>query len=362
MVAEELMNRLGITIPIIQAGMAGGPTTPELVAQVSKTGALGTFGAGYLPPDQIRDAIRKIRSMTDKPFAVNLLVYEYLDVQSDKVSKARQSVEPFRRHLGLGNAETMSKPIFTLEHQLQVILEEHVPIFSFTFGLLTEEQIHQLHQNGTVIIGTATTVQEACILESLHVDVIVAQGSEAGGHRGTFANSFESALIGTMSLVPQIKKSVTCPVIAAGGIMNGSQMAAALALGASGVQMGTAFLTVSEAGTNELHRQAILHSEDTSTVVTDVFSGKPARGIRNQFIEQMTNENSTVLPYPMQNGITREIRKEAAKQGQTNFMSLWAGQSSALARACTASDLVFQVLHEYHEALSRLTPIGVSEE
>ncbi len=362
MTVTQLCERLGISIPIIQAGMAGGPTTIDLVAAVSQTGALGTFGAGYLAPEKIRDAIKKIKLLTDKPFAVNLLNYEHREAKDEEVEVAALTLRSYRMELGLSSAHSASLPAFSFSDQLQVILEERIPIFSFTFGLLTEPQVKELHARDIVVIGTATTVGEAKILESLGVDMIVAQGYEAGGHRGSFAVPFESAMIGTLSLIPQVVHHVSCPVIAAGGIMEGGQMAAAFSLGASCVQMGTAFLTVTEAGTNELHKQAILNSRDTSTVVTNVFSGKPARGIQNEFIDQMTNQNSTVLPYPLQNALTRDIRKEAAKQGRTEWMSLWAGQSSSLARTCSAADLIHQVLAEYHRALAKLLPIPPLDE
>jgi nitronate monooxygenase len=350
----RLQECLRIQFPVIQAGMAGGPTTVELVAEVSRRGGLGTLGAGYMSPPQIREAIQKIRSMTDKPFAVNLLVFDNPLIDSSVLQTAAKALESYRFALGLPGFGGLQPIKDTFTERFQVILEERVPVFSFTFGLLDEKQIAALHERNIQIIGTATTVEEAVTLESLGVDVIVAQGSEAGGHRGTFAGSYESALVGTMSLIPQVVDRVTCPVVAAGGIVDGRQMAAAFALGASGVQMGTAFLTTMEAGTNEIHRQAILASKDTSTVVTNVFSGKPARGIRNAFIDQLTKGSTPIPAYPVQNALTRDIRKEAAKQGRAEWMSLWAGQSSGMAKPCTVAELVSGILEEYQAAISKL--------
>jgi nitronate monooxygenase len=351
---SRLEDCLGISIPVIQAGMAGGPTTIELVTEVSRHGGLGTLGAGYMSPSQIQEAIQRIRSMTDKPFAVNLLVFDNPLIDSSLLQAAAKVLEPYRSKLGLPSFAGLPPVKETFAERFQVVLEERVPIFSFTFGLLDHSQIASLHERNIRVMGTATTVEEAKTLESLDVDVIVAQGSEAGGHRGTFSGSYESALIGTMSLVPQVVDHVACPVVAAGGIADGRQMAAAIALGASGVQMGTAFLTTREAGTNDIHKQAILKSHDTSTVVTNAFSGKPARGIRNAFVDQLTKGSTPIPPYPVQNALTREIRKEAARLGKAEWMSLWAGQSSGMAKSCSVAELVSAILHEYQIAVSSL--------
>ncbi len=355
---NQLLESLNISIPIIQAGMAGGPTTIELVAQVSEHGGLGTLGAGYMSSEQIRDAIRKIREMTDKPFAVNLLIYEQpLTVDEDLLNAAAKTLDPYRCELGLPAFQGLEPAKCDFAQRFEVILEEKPPVFSFTFGLLNNSQIAALQERQIKTIGTATTVHEAKILEDLGVDVIVAQGSEAGGHRGTFDCSFEAALVGTMSLIPQIVDNVTRPVVAAGGIADGRQMAAALALGASGVQIGTAFLLTEEAGTSVVHRQAILASHDTSTVLTNVFSGKPARAIQNTFVNQMTKKDKPIPPYPIQNALTRDVRKEAAKHGKAEWMSLWAGQSSALARPCTAGELIQSILDGYHNTISKLADL-----
>jgi nitronate monooxygenase len=187
------------------------------------------------------------------------------------------------------------------------------------------------------------------------VDAIVTQGSEAGGHRSTFAGSFEAGLVGTIALVPQVVDAVTVPVIASGGIMDGRGIAAALALGASAVQMGTAFLTCHEAGIPEAYKEAILTAHEDETRITRAFSGRPARGIVNRFMTEIDSISETILPFPLQNALTRPLRSAAAKQGRAEFLSLWAGQAVRLARRQSAADLIARLVKETEEAVGRLT-------
>ena len=205
-------------------------------------------------------------------------------------------------------------------------------------------------------MGTATTVDEAVILEKAGVDAIVAQGSEAGGHRGTFNSTFEAGMIGTISLVPQIVDAVTVPVIASGGIMDGRGIAAALGLGGSAVQLGTAFLTCNEAGTPPCYKRAILNAGEHQTRITRAFSGRPARGIVNRFMTEVESSDLTeaVLPFPLQNAITRPLRTAAAKLDRAEFLSLWAGQGTRLARRLPAAELVARLVAETDAAIARL--------
>ncbi|WP_083511672.1 NAD(P)H-dependent flavin oxidoreductase [Alicyclobacillus acidiphilus] len=354
----SVTRMLGIQYPIIQAPMAGGPSTPELVAAVSNEGGLGFLGAGYMSADSIRSGIRRIRELTDKPFGVNLFIPD------ENIQLDREIINSMKRQLkSLGSfAEEFAGEIDSIqvEHtpgadfakQLEVIIEERVPIFSFTFGCPTRETIEELKARGTCVIGTATTVAEAMTLERAGVDAIVAQGYEAGGHRGTFLGFGASSLIGTIALVPQIVDTVHLPVIASGGIMDGRGIAACLALGASAVQMGTAFLASLESGAHPEHKHAILHSRDAETVITTAFSGKPARGIRNDFMTIMEAYEAPIPPYPVQNTLTRPLRNWAARQSNPAFMSLWAGQAFALSREASASDLVRRFVQEAQQVLS----------
>lgn len=349
-----LTQKLHIEYPIIQAGMAGGITTPELVAAVSNAGGMGILGAGYMTPEAIQTSVRKIRNLTDKPFGVNLFIPND-DVDSDVVSQMKehlQNIGPFGEETAQVKYENNFSEQFA--RQLEIVLGEKVPVFSFTFGVLGKKETEQLKQQGIFVIGTATTVEEASQLEKSNVDAIVVQGFEAGGHRGTFLRPYESSLIGTMALVPQVVDKVCIPVIASGGIMDGRGIVASLALGASAVQMGTAFLSSHESGAHPKYKQVVLQSQDTDTVITNVFSGKPARGIRNAFIKSMQNYKEDIPPYPIQNALTRPMRNWAVRESNSEYMSLWAGQAASLSSETTAFDIVLQLVKGTENILKSL--------
>ncbi|WP_027417128.1 NAD(P)H-dependent flavin oxidoreductase [Aneurinibacillus terranovensis] len=345
---------LGIEYPIIQAGMAGGYTSPQLVAAVSNAGGLGSLGAGYLTPEQIHVAVHEIRSLTDKPFAVNLFIPGSVNDSPEKIGRINALMQPYRNELGLKSAPHDPEYKQPFEDQIAVLLEEKVPVFSFTFGIPSNEIIEKCKNNGITLIGTATTVHEAVKLEACGIDMIVGQGFEAGGHRGTFLHSFEDSLVGTMALIPQLVDRVTVPVIASGGIMDGRGIAAALALGASGVQMGTAFLTCEESMTHEKHKEALLSSADESTTITRAFSGKPARGIKNKFIVEMAEHTEDLPAYPIQNALTQDIRRSAAKRNITDYMSMWAGQASALCTTQSAGQLVAHLVEQTEQVFANI--------
>ncbi len=290
----RLTELLGIQYPLLQAPMAGGPTTPELVAAVSNAGALGNIGASHLRAAALRDQIRAVRALTDQPFGVNLFVVDEPTVSMDEIVHAQTLLAPYRAELGIATPPPPDHFAQSFAEQLAVVLEERVPVFSFTFGVPSKDDLRRLRDNGTFVIGTATTVAEGMQLEEAGVDVICGQGSEAGGHRGTFADDFERGLIGTMALTPQLVESVSVPVIAAGGIMDGRGIAAALALGAVGAQMGTAFLVTQESGAHPKHKAAILASGEDLTTLTRVFSGRPARALANRFTEELHEKEGDV--------------------------------------------------------------------
>lgn len=337
---------LEIDYPIIQAGMAGGVTTPELIAEVSNAGGLGSLGAGYMKPEQMREAIQEVKRLTNKPFAVNIFIPEFDESSKETIEKANDQLRSYRSELGLNEQESADITSYSVskkqyKEKLQIVVEENVSVCSFTFGLPSHEDIEHLKNNGMVLIGTATTVKEAKLNEEIGMDVVVMQGMEAGGHRGTFAGAFHSSQIGLVSLIPQAVDHVNIPIIAAGGIMDGRGILSMLVLGAAGVQMGTAFVTCLESGANPLHKLAILNSAEDQTVVTSVFSGKPARGIENEFIANMTDLFDDGHPgYPTLNSLTRSIRKEAAEQKRPELMSLWSGQSPRLSVTKTARELI----------------------
>lgn len=357
MSALKLAKLVGIEHSIIQAPMAGGTTTPELVAAVSNVGALGSLGAAYLTPEQIAAEIAGIRRLTSRPFCVNLFV--------PPPAPADDSWDPtavlafLAAHyaaLGLPPPEVPTSLTPDSEAQWAVVLAENVPVFSFTFGVPDPALISRFQAGGTRVLGTATTVAEARILADAGVDGVVAQGSEAGAHRATFSVGFEESLVGTMALVPQVVDAVDVPVIASGGIMDGRGIVAVEALGAAGVQLGTAFLTTHEAGTSAAYRNAVLRARDDETVITRAFSGRPARGILNAFIREMAAPDAPEpLPFPVQNALTGPMRRAAAQLGDADRLALWAGQGAPLARALGAGELVERLLEERASVLRGLS-------
>ncbi|HSP21347.1 MAG TPA: nitronate monooxygenase [Planococcus sp. (in: firmicutes)] len=345
--------------PIIQAPMAGGVTTTQLVAEVCNAGALGMIGAGYLNPGQARGQIREIKKQTSNPFGINLFVPEKFDVREDEIRYAAEVLNPFREQLNLPPKKRFEFPVEkemheAFAHHIQVMIEEKVPICSFTFGIPSKEIIAELKEHKIFLIGTATTVGEAIENEKAGMDAVVVQGSEAGGHRGSFKNGNQEKLIGLMSLIPQVVDEVNIPVIAAGGIMDGRGLMASVCLGAAGVQMGTAFLTCKESGAHEIHKATILNASEDETIMTRSFSGKWARGIENQFITEMKVHEEFLPDFPVQNVLTHDIRKASASQMTGEYMSLWSGQSPNLAKNETARELIETIKVEAERIKSNL--------
>ncbi|MEH2173918.1 NAD(P)H-dependent flavin oxidoreductase [Nostoc sp.] len=344
----ELIDLLKIAHPIIQAPMAGA-STPELVAAVSNAGGLGSYGGAATPPTKLRSFIRQIRELTDQPFAVNLFApaVEAYELAPEQSSPMSELLKIWHNELDAGPVPEPIPILGPFLEQFNVLLEEKIPVFSFHFGPAPIEAIREIHAIGSIVLATATTTGEAKALVEAGVDVIIAQGFEAGGHRGTFAVPYEHGLIGTAALVPQIADAVSVPVVAAGGIMDARGIVAAFAVGASGVQMGTAFLACPENNIPEVYRQAVLNSKDEDTVITEVFSGRPARAIRNRFIREMENHKDKVLPFPAQMSIGRVLRQTSAQQSSPDFVSMWAGQGVGLAEALPAGELIQKMIQEF---------------
>ena len=346
----DFLKRLGVKFPIIQAPMGGGLTTPELVAAVCNAGGLGSLGAAYLKPDQILDEFRRIGALTDKPLNINLFVGGYKMEAVPDPGPMLALLGEIHETLGLPAPILPLLPPDPFPSQFEAVLEARPAIFSFTFGIPPSAEMKRLNQRGILAIGTATTVEEARLLEKAGVAAVVAQGAEAGAHRGTFLDSFESSMISTLDLVWGIRSAVSVPVIASGGLMDGRDIARTFALGASAAQLGTAFLPCPECGTPEAHRRAILSARADTTVVTRAFSGRPARGLRNIFIDKLHGREDFILPYPLQNALTRPMRTAAAKTDTAGFMSLWAGQGVTRARSLPASELIVRLIAEMKEA------------
>ena len=342
--------------PIFQAPMAGGADTPALTAAVSESGGLGFIGAAYLSPQQIETAAKAVRERSARPFGINLFAPQapQPDLSTSQLNAAEQRLAPFFQQLGLTPPVLpRSYPADPYRDQLAACLECGAAAFSFTFGLLPPEDVRTLRTRGILVLGTATNLAEGKALQDLGVDAVIAQGSEAGGHRGTFATPFAQGQIGTMALVPQLVDALRIPVIASGGIMDRRGLRAAEALQATAVQMGTAFLTCHEAGIPEGYKAAILAAEAQNTQLTRVFSGRPARGIPNRTMHAIegplpppADETPPgVLPFPWQNDLTRPLRQKAKQEGRTELLSLWCGQGASLARRQAASELMQRLVH-----------------
>lgn len=351
---RRILDLLAVEHPIVLAPMAGA-TNAELVAAVSEAGGLGSFGAAGTPPDRLRTTVQAIRQRTNHPFNINLF-----PVDAEEVERGvgpgpglAERLATYHRELGLG-AVPEPGPLFgPAEEQFEVLLEERVPVISFHFGV-DPVLVARARESGARVLCSATTVAEAIALEEAGVDAVIAQGAEAGGHRGTFTVDYRQALIGTMALVPQIVDAVSVPVIAAGGIMDGRGLVAALSLGASAAQMGTAFLACPETPIPGAWKRSLREARAESTTVTEAMSGKPARAVRNRYIDEVEALDEPLLPYPAQYSVSRDLRKAAAAADNADFIAMWAGQGVGLVREQPAAELVAELVAESRELMSRL--------
>lgn len=351
MLNNEVTKLLNIKYPIIQAPMAGGITTSKLVAEVSNSGGLGMIGAGYMTPNQIREQIKEINQFTSKFVGINLFVPQEFNVKENDINSAKQILQPICEQLNLHHTDnleilTFNNVLEAFHEQIKIVIEEKIPVCSFTFGIPSKEVISELKRNNIILIGTATTVREAVEIEKSGMDMVVVQGSEAGGHRGNFIQGHQESLVGLISLIPQVVDNVSIPVVAAGGIMDGRGLMASLCLGAKGVQMGTAFLTCIESGAHSLHKEGILNAHEDEIILTRAFSGKWARGVKNKFMIEMQKQEISFPDFPVQNTITQSIRKASSLQNNTDFMSLWSGQSPRLAKNQTVGTLIKNIISE----------------
>lgn len=340
---------LGITYPIIQ-GPLGGFSSQKLTAGVSNFGGLGSFGAHCLEPPAIADVIAEIRSLTTKPFAINLWVS--MEDEGARTSdeaafrRAASRLEPFIAETG------GTLPVFTpykplrFEDPVRVLLDSRVPVFSFIYGIPPAELLSEARRQDIVTMGTATTADEAKALEDAGVDIVVASGFEAGGHRGSFLRAAEDSLTGTISLVPQVVDAVGIPVVAAGGIADARGIKAALSLGAEGVQMGTVFIPMEESGASSLHKEAILSGQAGRTELTRGFTGRLARGIKNRLLTELNEPEPAFLPYPLQRTLMKSLALPAQKAGRADLLALWAGQSANLAKNSSVEHFLASLVEE----------------
>src|SRR5438552_2535753 len=349
---NRLTAKLGIDYPIIQ-GPLGGLSSQKLTAEVSNFGGLGSFGAHGLAPVAIQEVIAQIRSLTTKPFAMNLWVsMEDEGARTSDENAFNRSLAPLAVHLAaLGAPRPEYEPYswIRFEDQARVLLDEKVLVFSFIYGIPQQEILEECRAKHIVTIGTATTPEEGAALQEAGVDAVVASGFEAGGHRGSFLRAAEDSLTGTFSLVPQIADMVNVPVIAAGGIADARGVVAALALGAEAVQMGTVFLASEESGASLLHRQALRGKKAGHTALTKGFTGRLARGIHNRLLQELNQEGMPVLPYPLQRSLVRNLAIPAEAAGRSDLLPLWAGQSANLSTCTDISAFLTSLVEEISE-------------
>ncbi|WP_413289758.1 NAD(P)H-dependent flavin oxidoreductase [Bdellovibrio sp. HCB337] len=347
----ELVKKLNLAGPLILAPLSGGPGTAALAAAVSNAGGLGFLGGAYMSATDLQTAIQQTKILTTKTFGVNLFVPS----QVPKVSEAQKALalkvtQTYRDELQLATPN-FDKPAFEDFNKLMtVVFAEKPAVFSFTFGLLDKSYLQECHRLGIYTIGTATNLEEALQLQDSGVNAIVAQGKEAGGHRGMFDVQQSDSDVVIEDLTKSLVNELKVPVIAAGGLMTGKDIAKALSWGAQAAQLGTAFMLCPEAGTSAPYRQALREAKGKVSCLTRVFSGRIARGLENRFILEMENQNEAILPWPVQNAFTRDIRQKAAQMGKAEFLSLWAGTSVAFIREMPAPQLVETLYSEFNQA------------
>ena len=354
--STSLSSKLGLASPIIQAPMAGGPSSQELVAACSAAGVLGSFGFAYTQPEEMQKQSAWVRSKTDRPFGINL----FTSTQPGQIDAGAQrgaldAVAGYYKELGLPAPEPVNAPYAPdLDAQLDAVAEIRPRIFTVHLNDLDQKRIKAFQTLNILVGGSATCVAEAQRLESLGFDFVIAQGGEAGGHRGSYLRDPYQSLTGTLALVRLVANAVKLPVVAAGGIMDGAGIAAVLALGAQLAQLGTAFVACPESGAPQVHKDLLLKSKEDNTQLTEKFSGKPARGLTNRFMAEMAAKAAPQLAFPAQNAVTGKLRQVSAKAGKPDFIALWAGQAVPLARALPAAELVAKLEAEAIESIQKL--------
>src|SRR5882757_5408196 len=345
--ASEL---LGIDYPIMQGPFGGNLSSVQLVATVSNAGGLGGYGAYTLNPQEIAEVDQQIKAATDKPYNINLWVSDTDAVDgsvSDEQYKQAQSLfKPYFDELGIDLPGKPAPFRSRFENQVEVILHQRPPVFSFIFGIPSADILEQCHRLGIVTVGAATTLDEAITLESAGVDLIIASGFEAGGHRPSFLAPAESSTIGTFVLLQLIREKVKTPVIAAGGIADGRGIAAALALGADAVQIGTAFLACDESNATAIHRQMLFSDAAKYTTLSRAFTGRLGRGISSRIARDLVHKEKGFLPFPLQTQFMSHIRKAAIEEEKWDLILFWGGQIAPVLKHMKAGELMKSILEE----------------
>ncbi|MBA3871412.1 MAG: nitronate monooxygenase [Anaerolineae bacterium] len=347
---NDLLHLLNVQFPIVQAPMVG-VSTPQLAAAVSNAGALGSIALGASTTQQAQEMIQATRALTDKPFNVNLFCHRPAVANPVREATWLTHLAPFFAEFGTQPPASLTesyKSFLANETMLDMLLTEQPSVVSFHFGLPPVKWIHDLHEAGITTLACATTPEEASLIEAAGVDVVIVQGVEAGGHRGVFDPKHDEA-IGTFALIQLISKHSRLPIIAAGGIMDGQGIAAAMRLGAAAVQLGTAFILCPESSANAQYRAALQSERAYHTQITAAISGRPARGMVNRLFTDVDRPDVPALPdYPITYDATKALSAAANAQGNYDFAVQWAGQAASLARALPAAQLVETLVHEWH--------------
>ena len=340
MSASKLTSLFGTPLPIIQAPMAGAQNSALAIA-VSNAGGLGSLPGAMLTPDGLREEIATIATHTSKPYNVNFFCHTAPISDLDCEARWRDLLAPYYRELGIDPQAIQSGPgRAPFDHDTADVLAQFKPpVVSFHFGLPSKALLDRVRQWRPTIISSATTVDEARWLEAQGVDAIIAQGVEAGGHRGMFLSDDLTTQAGTFALVPQIVRTVSVPVIAAGGIADAGGVVASLALGAAAVQVGTAYLLCPEATTTRLHRAALASPRATHTALTNVFTGRSARGIVNRLIAELGPISPAAPAFPLAIAAVMPLRSKAESQGSDDFTALWSGQNASGCKNVPAAEL-----------------------
>ncbi|MBC7920323.1 MAG: nitronate monooxygenase [Ferruginibacter sp.] len=344
---------LGTNYPIVLGPFGGGLSSVELTSTVSNLGGLGSFGAQPFTYDQIIECNNFIKQKTNQPYAINLWVDDR-DVRLNSFGEAeyeklKQLFKPYFDEFGVPMPERSADLGPTYEDQIQAILDAKPPVFSFVFGIPTQEVLEQCRSNNIVTIGAATTADEAVAVEKAGVDAVVATGFEAGGHRVSFLRSAEDSLTGTFSLVPQVADSVSIPVIAAGGIADARGIKAAFALGADAVQIGTAFLATKQSNATEEHKRKLFSNDAKYTTLTKLFTGRLARGIKSRLTDELKNEEHLVAPYPLQSLFLSALRSGVLSKGKSEYITFWSGQSASLLKFRDSTELFASLVEQTNQ-------------
>lgn len=342
--STEIQQRLGLALPVIQGPFGGGVSTPQLVAEVGAHGGLGSFGVYTNTPDEILAIAASIRTLGPHPFALNLWTSNH-DPGGDALSPeqfeaAWKIFAPYYREYGLERPTPPARFFVPFEDQVAAVLEARPAAFSFVFGVPSANILAEFKRRDITTIGAVTTLAEADAMDAAGVDIILATGFEAAGHRPSFLDRAEDSLMGTLPLTRAVASRTRRPVIAAGGIADRAGINAALALGASAAQLGTAFLACAESGTTDAHRDLLLDPATPRSVLTRTYSGRLARGVPNRLIDALTPHAEKLPPFPIEVWFTSPLRKACAAQGGTEFLALYAGQGAPLLKHRRVADLM----------------------